>query len=110
MLSTNQIAGSFKILYIKKEVNDELYFWHTHKHQSVLQVDTIILGVIKQAYLCNISRKNRRRKLIFWLLINAKVFYNLTISLRLCVARHAQSTQNNKFAISLHYLKGKREG
>ena len=104
MLSTNQSAGSFKMLYIKKEVNDELYFWHTHKHQSALQVDTIILGVI------NISRKNRRMKLIFWLLINAKVFYNLTISLRLCVARHAQSTQNNKFAISLHYLKGKREG
>ena len=37
--------------------------------------------------------------------INAKSFYKLIASLWLCIARHAQSTQNNKFTISLQYLK-----
>ena len=37
--------------------------------------------------------------------ISNKVFYNLIVSRWDCVARHAQSTQNNKFAISLQYLK-----
>ena len=44
-------------------------------------------------------------KLIFGLLINVKVLYKLMVSLRVCVARHAQNTQNNKFVISLQYLK-----
>ena len=35
--------------YIKKEVNDEVYFWHADKHQYVLEVDAIILGVHRQA-------------------------------------------------------------
>ena len=42
-----------------------LYFWHADKHGSLLQVDTVILGVCNQActqnkefaYPCNISRK-----------------------------------------------------
>ena len=29
----------------------------------------------------------------------------MTVLLWVCVARHAKSTQNNKFAISLQYLK-----
>ena len=33
------------------------------------------------------------------------VFYTLIVSLRLCVASHAQSAQNDKFAIFLQYLK-----
>ena len=37
--------------------------------------------------------------------INSKVLYKLIVSLLLCVASHAQSTQNNKFTISLQYLK-----
>ena len=44
-------------------------------------------------------------KLSFCLQINAKVFCKLIVSLWMCVAKHAQSTQNNKFAISLQYLK-----
>ena len=44
-------------------------------------------------------------KFIFCLQIKAKVFYKLIVSLWVCIARHAQSTQNNKFAISLRYLK-----
>ena len=43
-------------------------------------------------------------KLIFFLHININVFYKVIASLRVCVARHAQSPQNNRFAISLQYL------
>ena len=30
-------------------MNDEVLFWHTEKHQSLLQLDTIIFGVCNQA-------------------------------------------------------------
>ena len=36
-------------LKCKKEVDDEVYFWHADKDRSFLQVDTIILGVRSQA-------------------------------------------------------------
>ena len=44
-------------------------------------------------------------KLIFCQQIDTKVFYKLLVSLWVCVVRHAESTQNNKLAISLQYLK-----
>ena len=44
-------------------------------------------------------------KFIFDMQIKVKVFYKLIVSLRAYVASHAQITQNNKFAISLQYLK-----
>ena len=44
-------------------------------------------------------------KLIFCLQTNAKGFYKLTVSVWVYVARHDQSTQINKFTISLQYLK-----
>ena len=44
-------------------------------------------------------------KVIFGMKINIKVFYKLIPSFLVVVARHDQSTQNNKFAISLQYLK-----
>ena len=56
-------------------------------------------------YFSIISRKTWGMKLIFWLQINTNAFYMLIVSLWVCVARHVQSTQNNKFAISLQYLK-----
>ena len=34
-----------------------------------------------------------------------KRFYKLIVSLWVCAPRHAQCTQNNKFAISFQYLK-----
>ena len=43
-------------------------------------------------------------KLIFFLQINMEVVYKMITSLLLCIARHAQSTQNNKFEISLQYF------
>ena len=51
MLLANQTAGFFKMQYLKEEVNDEVYFWHTEKHRTFLQVDLIILGVRSQACL-----------------------------------------------------------
>ena len=44
-------------------------------------------------------------KLIFCLQIQTKVFSKLVVSLWVCIARHAQNTQYNKFVISLQYLK-----
>ena len=41
----------------------------------------------------------------FCLQINAKVSYKQIASLWVCEAMHAQSTQNNKFAISFQYLR-----
>ena len=34
-----------------------------------------------------------------------KVFYKFILSFWVCVARHPQNTQNNKFVVSLQYLK-----
>ena len=59
----------------------------------------------KFACLCNISRKTCAVKFRFCLQTNTKVFYKLIVSLWVCRASHAQNTQNNKFAISLQYLK-----
>ena len=39
MVSTNQIAGFFKMQYIKKEMNEEVCFWNADKNLSFLQVD-----------------------------------------------------------------------
>ena len=55
--------------------------------------------------LCNISRKEWEMKLIFHLQINGKGLFKLILSFWVCVVRYAQITQNNKFAISLQYLK-----
>ena len=35
-----------------------------------------------------------------------KSFYKIIVSLWVCVARHAQSTENDKFVMFLQYLKG----
>ena len=43
-------------------------------------------------------------KLIFHLQINIEFFCKWIVSLWVCIARHAQSTQNNNFIISLQYL------
>ena len=46
-------------------------------------------------------------KLIFCLQIKTKDFFKMILAFEVCVcvSRHAQITQNNKFAISLQYLK-----
>ena len=44
-------------------------------------------------------------KFIFGIHVNMEVFYKLILSFWACVTKQAQNTQNNKFAISLQYLK-----
>ena len=63
----------------KKEVRDEVDFLHADKHQSFLQVDFNTLGI--------------------------KVSYKGILSLLIGMIKHSQSTQSNKFVISLQYLK-----
>ena len=52
----------------------------------------------------NISRKKWMMKFIFGMQINIEGFYKFMLSFWVCVNRHAQSTQNKKFAYitSLH--------
>ena len=49
---------------------------------------------------CNISRKKLGIKLIFCMQLNTKVFDKLILPFLTGVGRHAQSTQNNKFALT----------
>ena len=88
----------------------------TMKYIFGMQVDGITLGLGSQVcskypkkqvsyYLCNISKKALRMRLIFCLHINLKGFFKLILSFQVCVASHGQITQSNNFAISLKYLK-----
>ena len=61
--------------YLKKEVRDEVDFLHVDKHQSFLQVDFNTLGT--------------------------KVSCKVILSLLLGMIKHSQSSQSNKFSISL---------
>ena len=44
-------------------------------------------------------------KLIFYMQIEIKDFFQLIVLFLVCVAKHVQITKNNKVAISLQYLK-----
>ena len=66
------------MLYLKEEVNDELYFWNADKHRSFPQVDFSTLVI--------------------------KVYYKLMLSLLMSMIKRSQSTQCNKFVIPLQYL------
>ena len=65
--------------YIKKEVRKGVHFQLADEHQSFLQVDFNTLGI--------------------------KDAYKVILSLLLGMIKHSQSTQSNKLAISLQYLK-----
>ena len=95
------------------------FFWHADKYQSFLHVDNIILDVCNKACpkypkkeVCIPALSPEKHwgggggvgggvKLVFCLQMNMKVFYKFIVSLWVCIARHVQSTQNNKFTISL---------
>ena len=111
MLPASQIAGFFKMQYLKKEVNGEVYFWPAVFYKVFYKLIPSCWVCATShaqsarnkmpAYLCNISRKAWRVKLIFCLQISTKVFYKLIVPLWVCLARHAQSSQSHKFTISL---------
>ena len=104
----NKFAVSLQ--YLKKGVSDEVDFLHADKHESFLQIDAMIFDgewssipkvpkTTSLQYICNISRKTGKMKSIFCLQINIRDFFKLILSFQVCVARHVQITQNNKFAI-----------
>ena len=78
-LSSRSCKFAVSLQYFKNEVRDEVHFLLTDKHQSFLQVDFNTLGT--------------------------KVFYKVILSLLIGMIQYSQSTQSNKFAISLQYLK-----
>ena len=80
-------------------MEDEVALWPAAKYKSFLEGASIILGVCKQAkaprisstlpkvprttnlqYLCNMSRKKERMKLIFSLQTNIKDFFKLMLA------------------------------
>ena len=104
--------------YLKTEVSYEVDFLHRDKHESLLQIDTIILMAMvkysqssqnsKFAMFLQYLKKKLEMKLIFCMQINIKVSYNVILSLlilSLLMIKHSQSTQSHRFAISLQYLK-----
>ena len=70
---------AISLQYLKKEIKDEDDFLHSDKHQSFLQVDFNTLSI--------------------------KVSQKVILSLLVGMINHSQSTQSNKFAKSLQYLK-----
>ena len=100
-------------------MSDEVDFLHAGKHESLLQIDTMILmgrewssipkvpKIASLQCLYNISKKELEMKLIFCLYINIKVSCKVILSLLLgmtkqAFSKYSQSTQSNKFAISLY--------
>ena len=63
------------------------------------------LKIANPQYLTNISNRGYGINLIFLMKINIKAFYKVIPSLLLSSARHAKTTQNNKCAKFLQYLK-----
>ena len=71
----NKFAISLE--YLKKELNDEVDFLHADKHESLLQIDTMILmgwssiskvpKIASLQCLYNISKKKLKMKLIFYM-------------------------------------------
>ena len=77
--SSQNSKFAVSLQYLKKEFKDEIYFLHADKHQSFLQVDFNTLGT--------------------------KVSYKVILSLSMGMNKDSQTTQSNKFAISLQYLR-----
>ena len=77
--TSQNTKSAMSLQCLKREFRDEVDFLHADKHQSFLQVNFSTLGI--------------------------KVSYRVIVSLLMGITKHSQSTQSNKFAISLQYLK-----
>ena len=105
-------------------------FLHADKHESLLQIDTMILmGMVKHSQSSQNSKfamssqylKKEVRVEVDFLHVNKhqsflqvdfstmgiKVSYKIILSLLMSMIKHSQSTQSSKFVISLQYLKKK---
>ena len=115
----------FFLQYLKKEVSDEeaIDFLHADKHESLLQIDTMILmGMVKHSQSSQNSKfamslqylKKEVRDEVDFLhadkhqsflqvdfnTLGIKVSYKVILSLLIGMNKHSQITQSNKFAIS----------
>ena len=127
---TQNSKFAISLQYLKKEVSSEVDILHADKHESFLQIDTMILmgmssipKVPKMASLqClyNTSKKKLQMKLIFLYpdkhqsflqvglnTLEQKVFNKMMLSLSMGMLKHSQSAQSDKFAISVQFLKKK---
>ena len=77
--SSQNSKFAMSLQYFKRGVRDEVDFLHADKHQSFLSSD-FNTSVIK-------------------------VSYKVILSILVGMIKHSQSTQNNKFVISLQYFK-----
>ena len=108
-------------------------FLHTDKHESLLQIDTMIFDGDGQASIPKVSTANLqclynilkkvRDEVVFlhgdehqnflqvdfntW---DINVSYKVILSVLIGMIKHSESTQSNKFAISLQYLPKKSYG
>ena len=60
---------------------------------------------LQESLTCTISRKKWMMKYIISIQVNTNAFCKLILPFGMCVAKHAQSTWNEKFAKFLQYLK-----
>ena len=120
----NKFAISLQ--YLKKELSDEVDFLHADKHESLLQIDSMILmGMVKDSQsskianlqcLYNISKNEVKDQVDFSHADKfqsfLKAYFNFlgvkfptrSILLKMGKMKHYPITQSNKFAISLQYL------
>ena len=76
---------SISLQYLIKELSDEVDFLYAGKHESLLQIDTMILmKMVKRSQSSqnskfvmpfNISKKKSEMKLVFCMQMNIKAFY-----------------------------------
>ena len=73
---------AISLQYFKKELSDEVDFLHADKHESLLQIDTMILmGMVKHSQSSQKFKKKLELKLDFCMRINIKVSYKLISTL-----------------------------
>ena len=119
---------AISLLYLKKEASDEVDFLHAEKYESLLQIGTMIfMGMVKHSQSSQNSKfamslqylKKEVRDDVEFLYADKhqsflqvdfntlviKVSYKVILSLLMGSSKHSQSTQSNKFVISLQYLK-----
>ena len=115
----NKFAISLE--YLKKEVSDEVDFLHADKHESLLQIDTMILmGIVKHSQSSQNSKftmslqylkkevrdevdclhvdKHQRFLQTDFNTLGIKDAYKVILSLFLGMIKHPQSTQSYRFA------------
>ena len=128
LTKNNKFAISLQ--YHKKLINEEVDFLHADKHESKLQIDAMTLMRMVMH-----SRSSQKSKFVMSLqylkkkvrdevdflravtnqhflqvtfdTLDIKVSYKVVLSLLMGMTKHSQSSQSNKFAISLQYFKKK---